>query len=131
MFVIRWFVWYVVLNQARLADHPVGDVDVHKLVSGSGQGLLHTHYAHIKAKGNMSNPCLEILSCFSSFFHLLLHIHWRQVQRSPLLFSFPDSHPIHHYVSCSFLTFDALISFFTSQFSLFTLYFTSHIFLCI
>ncbi len=85
--------------------------------------VFYTHHSHIKAKGNMSSPCLEIFSSFSSF-------HWRQVQRSPL-FSFPDSHPIHHYVSWSSLTFYTLISFFTSQFSLFTLSFTSHIILCI
>lgn len=65
--------WYVVLHQARLADHPVGDMDVHKLVSGSGQGL-YTHHTHIKAKGNESSPCLEILSSSSSFFPCLLSL---------------------------------------------------------
>lgn len=93
---------------------------------------VFTHTIHIKAKGNESSPCLEILSSsyfFPTFFH------WRQVQHSPLLLSLLDSHPIHNDASWSsltfFITFYTLISFFTSQSSLFTLYFTSHIFLCI
>lgn len=32
--------------------------------------VFYTHHTHIKAKGNMSSPCLEILSSFSSFFPL-------------------------------------------------------------
>ncbi len=30
--------------------------------------VFYTHHTHIKAKGNMSSPCLEILSSFSSFY---------------------------------------------------------------
>lgn len=116
-----WFVWYVVLNQARLVDHPVGDVDVHKLVSGSGQGL-YTLHTHIKAKGNESSLCLEILSSYSS---------------SSLFFSctfigdrYKDLHSSFQYVSWSSLIFHLflhILSFLSSQSSLFT----SHIFLCV
>lgn len=42
----RCCVWYAVLYQARLVDHPAWHTDIHKLVSGIGQGFAYTHYTH-------------------------------------------------------------------------------------
>lgn len=112
VFVSRWFVWYVVLSQARLADHPVGDVDVHKLVSGSGQGLLHTPYTH-KSQGQQEQPVPG-----DTLFHLTLSFFPACFAHSsetgtifPTLLFFPRFTP---FMSAGLL-FYTLISFCTSQ----------------
>lgn len=116
-----WFVWYVMLHQARLPDHPVRDMDVHKLVSGSGQGL-YTHYTH-KSQGQWKQP-MPGDTFFLLFFSRLLSLETgttfptppfspRFTPNSPwcqLVFSHIFHHILHTYfiLYLSVLTFHSL-----------------------